>query len=239
MTATATIDFAVAACRGIDPDLFHPDRGQSTREAKTVCASCSVRVACLEWALATHQVHGIWGGTSERERRRIRTRLRLDLPVPELDADWAPVDRGRRLTPIEFTKEPTMELAVAPAPPVTPTNGTRPIDPTTGLPTDACANCGRRYTPVRKDQRFCRKECARAWYASHPRSPTGERRPRVNRKRKATAVATSAAVAPAPAAAPAVPVDLHSLLGQLLAGCDHWTVEADLGDVHVTVSRGA
>ena len=61
-----------ARCRGVDPDLFFPERGASTREAKEVCRGCVVREACLEYALANGEKFGIWGGMSERERRRIR-----------------------------------------------------------------------------------------------------------------------------------------------------------------------
>jgi len=59
-----------ANCVGVDPDLFFPVRGESTREAKAVCAGCAVRAECLEHAVGEH--FGVWGGTSERERRRIR-----------------------------------------------------------------------------------------------------------------------------------------------------------------------
>jgi WhiB family redox-sensing transcriptional regulator len=61
-----------ANCLGVDPDLFFPERGASTREAKAVCRTCEVRVDCLEYALAHGEKFGIWGGLSERERRRIR-----------------------------------------------------------------------------------------------------------------------------------------------------------------------
>ncbi len=61
-----------ANCLGVDPDLFFPERGASTREAKEVCRGCVVRVECLEYALANGEKFGIWGGLSERERRRIR-----------------------------------------------------------------------------------------------------------------------------------------------------------------------
>jgi WhiB family transcriptional regulator, redox-sensing transcriptional regulator len=61
-----------ANCLGVDPDLFFPERGASTREAKEVCRGCIVRVDCLEYALANGEKFGIWGGMSERERRRIR-----------------------------------------------------------------------------------------------------------------------------------------------------------------------
>lgn len=61
-----------ANCMGVDPDLFFPERGASTREAKEVCRGCVVREECLEYALANSEKFGIWGGLSERERRRIR-----------------------------------------------------------------------------------------------------------------------------------------------------------------------
>lgn len=61
-----------ANCMGVDPDLFFPERGASTREAKEVCRGCVVQFDCLEYALANGEKFGIWGGMSERERRRIR-----------------------------------------------------------------------------------------------------------------------------------------------------------------------
>ncbi|MSW60826.1 MAG: hypothetical protein F2823_02755, partial [Actinobacteria bacterium] len=61
-----------ANCLGVDPDLFFPERGASTREAKGVCKGCEVRLECLEYALAHGEKFGIWGGLSERERRRVR-----------------------------------------------------------------------------------------------------------------------------------------------------------------------
>ena len=61
-----------ANCMGVDPDLFFPERGASTREAKEVCRGCVVREDCLEYALANGEKFGIWGGLSERERRRVR-----------------------------------------------------------------------------------------------------------------------------------------------------------------------
>ena len=61
-----------ANCLGVDPDLFFPERGASTKEAKEVCRGCVVRDDCLEYALQNGEKFGIWGGMSERERRRIR-----------------------------------------------------------------------------------------------------------------------------------------------------------------------
>ena len=53
-----------------------PEKGGSTREAKQVCRSCEVAAECLQYALATDERFGIWGGTSERERRRLKRQPR-------------------------------------------------------------------------------------------------------------------------------------------------------------------
>jgi WhiB family transcriptional regulator, redox-sensing transcriptional regulator len=67
-----------ANCLGVDPDLFFPERGASTREAKGVCRGCEVRTECLEYALDHGEKFGIWGGLSERERRRVRRQRALE-----------------------------------------------------------------------------------------------------------------------------------------------------------------
>lgn len=59
-----------ALCTQTDPEIFFPEKGGSTRDAKKVCAACDVRSQCLEAALENDERHGIWGGLSERERRR-------------------------------------------------------------------------------------------------------------------------------------------------------------------------
>ncbi len=64
-----------ANCLGVDPNLFFPERGASTREAKEVCRGCVAREDCLEYALESGEKFGIWGGLSERERRRLRRSL--------------------------------------------------------------------------------------------------------------------------------------------------------------------
>lgn len=62
----------LGSCRGLDPDIFFPDRGESLAPAKAICANCIVRDECLEWALDEGERFGVWGGTSERERRKLR-----------------------------------------------------------------------------------------------------------------------------------------------------------------------
>jgi len=61
-----------ARCVEVDPEIFFPERGGSSKAARAVCALCEVRADCLEYALNNKEQFGIWGGTSERERRRIR-----------------------------------------------------------------------------------------------------------------------------------------------------------------------
>jgi WhiB family transcriptional regulator, redox-sensing transcriptional regulator len=66
-----------AACRRVDPRLFFPvgttrEAMAQTDRAKRVCANCPVQAPCLDWALATGQKLGVWGGTAEGERRVLR-----------------------------------------------------------------------------------------------------------------------------------------------------------------------
>lgn len=61
-----------AKCRGVDPELFFPEKNESSKEAKNICAECVVRPDCLEYALENSERFGIWGGMTERERRRVR-----------------------------------------------------------------------------------------------------------------------------------------------------------------------
>ena len=44
-----------AACRGVDPDIFYPVSDEEAGPAKTICAQCPVREACLEYALANRE----------------------------------------------------------------------------------------------------------------------------------------------------------------------------------------
>jgi hypothetical protein len=70
-----------AACRGVNPELFHPVATAGAvfeaqvAAAKAVCARCPVVAECLASALATLP-HGIAGGLTEQERRVHRARVR-------------------------------------------------------------------------------------------------------------------------------------------------------------------
>jgi WhiB family redox-sensing transcriptional regulator len=62
---------AEALCAQADPEAWFPDKGESTRLAKAICAGCPVRVPCLAYALDHNERFGVWGGLSERERREL------------------------------------------------------------------------------------------------------------------------------------------------------------------------
>lgn len=61
-----------ALCAQVDPDIFHVDKGESSKPAKKICSNCPVIEECLEYALRTDQRFGVFGGYSERERRKLR-----------------------------------------------------------------------------------------------------------------------------------------------------------------------
>ncbi|MCU1611703.1 MAG: transcription factor WhiB [Pseudonocardiales bacterium] len=68
-----------AACRDEDPELFFPVGTSGPAllqiaEAKTACRRCPVSTECLNWALASGQDAGVWGGMSEEERRVVKRR---------------------------------------------------------------------------------------------------------------------------------------------------------------------
>lgn len=66
-----------AACRHADPELFFPDVRSAWAQVKTaklICRGCPVQMTCLNWALASGQESGIWGGLNEDERLRLQRR---------------------------------------------------------------------------------------------------------------------------------------------------------------------
>ena len=64
-----------AACQGENTELFFYDENErgltkdkKVKAAKAICSSCPVIKECLQWALATKEPAGIWGGTTPEER---------------------------------------------------------------------------------------------------------------------------------------------------------------------------
>jgi WhiB family transcriptional regulator, redox-sensing transcriptional regulator len=68
-----------AACRGPQAAVFFPptsferkdEKDEREARAKSICQTCSVRKACLEYALKIREPHGIWGGLNELERKQL------------------------------------------------------------------------------------------------------------------------------------------------------------------------
>ncbi len=70
-----------AACRGMDPNLFFPDRGEHIAPVATeACASCPVHDACLHDAMTTGTYRtdgfGYRAGTTENDRYNLRRRAK-------------------------------------------------------------------------------------------------------------------------------------------------------------------
>lgn len=68
-------------CAQVDPDLWYPEKGGSTKKAKKVCSNCPVREQCLNYAMDHNERFGIWGGYSERERRKLNRGIDIT-PTP-------------------------------------------------------------------------------------------------------------------------------------------------------------
>lgn len=77
-------------CATVDPDLFFPEDSWTTHyvapHAAAICRRCPFLDDCLAYAL-THNVTGIWGGTSHARRQQLRKQYGITAePVHDLDA---------------------------------------------------------------------------------------------------------------------------------------------------------
>jgi WhiB family redox-sensing transcriptional regulator len=86
----------LAACRGLDPDLFFPERGDAftARNAQAVCAACPVAEQCLEFAIEVGETEGIWGGLSGRQLRQERQRRAGGRKGPKPGTTLKPIKHG-------------------------------------------------------------------------------------------------------------------------------------------------
>jgi WhiB family redox-sensing transcriptional regulator len=57
-------------------NLDEVELAPTARIAMAICHTCPVEQQCLQHALRNDEVHGIWGGKSERARARLRRGLR-------------------------------------------------------------------------------------------------------------------------------------------------------------------
>lgn len=88
-----------AACRGMDPDIFHPGRGEHEKleEAKQVCATCSVTVECAEFAIQVEDPGlrvGIYGGLGAGRRRDLAAKQQREGHEHGTSYDRITVTRG-------------------------------------------------------------------------------------------------------------------------------------------------
>lgn len=60
-----------ALCAQTDPDLFFPEKGGTSNDARAVCQQCPVIAECLTYALDARMSDGVWGGMSAAERKAI------------------------------------------------------------------------------------------------------------------------------------------------------------------------
>jgi len=71
-----------AVCRGPQSTIFFPptyaerkeERLRREDQAKAICATCTVRSECLDYAMRIREPHGIWGGLNEMERKQLLER---------------------------------------------------------------------------------------------------------------------------------------------------------------------
>lgn len=59
-------------CSKADPATFFPKMGGSSMEAKAICRTCPVRLACLRYALEHNIADGVWGGVGADGRRKMK-----------------------------------------------------------------------------------------------------------------------------------------------------------------------
>lgn len=77
-----------AACRGLPPDVYHPEVGQPDQAALACCQLCPARLSCLALALQTEPSdarYGWYGGLGPRDRDNIAARLDLVPSETQLD----------------------------------------------------------------------------------------------------------------------------------------------------------
>ena len=88
------MNFANAACRGVDTNLFYPtprDDGRVEYDWETIrecCTTCPVHQPCFEYALEREE-QGCWAATTPSFRRKLRRKLRIKVnPVGVELPEW-------------------------------------------------------------------------------------------------------------------------------------------------------
>lgn len=85
-----------AACRHLPVSWWYPTKasGQDNhgRLAKSICATCPVRGACLQGAIERGEPYGIHGGAGEGRRRVLARARRTGILAEVVAAHWRQLD---------------------------------------------------------------------------------------------------------------------------------------------------
>ena len=88
-----------ALCAQTDPELFFPEKGGGSRDAKRICRQCPVRAECLEYALAHDERFGVWGAMTVSDRDRLTRARAASDSAPAAPAVPHPCHAGHLRTP--------------------------------------------------------------------------------------------------------------------------------------------
>jgi len=85
----------------VDPELFFTggdptQQAARLRDAIAVCTGCSFREPCAAYAL-THDVNGVWGGTTEPTRREVQRKHGIQPRQLEVSDTGTRAEEVRRL----------------------------------------------------------------------------------------------------------------------------------------------
>jgi WhiB family redox-sensing transcriptional regulator len=95
--------FANRHCKGMNPEFFYPERGQSLTAVRAACRGCPARTECLALAMFNNERFGIFAGLSQRELRMLRRHGEVamasgvvvwDRDSGEIAAEWDCVKTG-------------------------------------------------------------------------------------------------------------------------------------------------
>lgn len=133
-------------CSQADPEAWYPEKGGSTRVAKSICwTRCPVREQCLAYALDHDERFGVWGGHSERERHRLK---RGETVKPFIKPALDPIDCKHCGQPFEPQHQ-------------SQTFCSRTCARLNDRPAATCVWCGSEFKADHHKQRYCSKEHAR------------------------------------------------------------------------------
>jgi Transcription factor WhiB len=79
-----TLKLRGAVCAGVataNYDPFFPETDEDEAEALAMCHVCPVQQECLQYAVQTGQLFGVWGGKTQAEIRRLISRAHAGDPL--------------------------------------------------------------------------------------------------------------------------------------------------------------